>query len=62
MSFPRHEDYRKPAENPPAWGVLPRYLDLAVGIDGEVLLAEESCELALTPRLFAQGLSFKTSD
>lgn len=36
------------------------YLDSAVNISGEALLAEVSCELALTQRLFVQGLSFKT--
>lgn len=61
MPFPSCGDYHKPAENFPSRGTLPRYLDLAVGFDGEVLLAEESFELALTQRLFAQGLSFKTS-
>lgn len=37
------------------------YLDSAASVSGEVLLAEVSCELALTQRLFVQGLSLKTS-
>lgn len=61
MPFPSHGDYHKPAEDFPPRGLLPRYSDLAVGVNGKVSLAE-SGELAPTQRLFAQGLSFKTSD
>lgn len=47
--------------SPPSQGVLLTYLDSADSVNGEVLLAEVSCELALTQRLFVRGLSFKTS-